>query len=598
MNSLSFDIATLRESYQSETFKPTEVIGEVLQRISKNDPKIWISVDSEENLFRQARLLEDQDPQSLPLYGIPFAVKDNIDVANLATTAACPDFKCFPENDAKVVALLRAAGAIPVGKTNLDQFATGLVGTRSPYGAPDNAFQPEYISGGSSSGSAVSVALGQVSFSLGTDTAGSGRVPACYNNLVGLKPSKGVLSTTGVFPACRSLDCVSIFTLNAHDAQAVFRIAADFDPDDPFSRSIPKSLDTPRKLHRDSLTFGVPEPHQLKFFGNDQYQELYLQAIKRLESMGYRKQVIDFSSFIETAKLLYEGPWVAERYWATKELLKNSPDSLLPVTREIIEQGAKPSAVDTFGAMYKLQSLRQEANAILARIDFVATPTAGTHYLKSEVEQDPIQLNSNLGYYTNFMNLLDLAAIAVPTGFTSDDLPFGITLFSESFHDEKLLVIANRLQKASDLPLGRTGTKRFPELEETEYESLPIAVCGAHMSGLPLNYQLTELGATLSRVDRTAPRYRLYALPGTEPPKPGLVRDADHGNSVEIEIWNLPKAFWSNFIASIPSPLGIGNIELDDGAFVKGFLCEFWAIDGAKDVTETGSWRNYLLQNA
>lgn len=593
MNKISFDIATLSELYKSKSLTPTQMILEVLKRISEGDPKIWISVDSEENLLRQASQLEGTQAQSLPLYGIPFAVKDNIDVANLSTTAACPDFKCFPESDATVVSLLRNAGAIPIGKANLDQFATGLVGTRTPYGIPENPFNPDYIPGGSSSGSAVSVALGQVSFSLGTDTAGSGRVPACFNNLIGLKPTKGSISTKGVFPACRSLDCVSIFALNAHDAQKVFGVAALEDPDDPYSKEVPKELESLSRIPKDKTVFGVPDPLQLKFFGNESYQELYLESISRLESLGYAQKTIDFSPFLETAALLYEGPWVAERYWATRDLIENSPDSLLSTTRKVIEKGNLGTAVETFDAMYKLQALKRRAASILSTVDFVATPTAGTHYRKTEIESDPIRLNSNLGYYTNFMNLLDLSAIAVPTGFTTHGLPFGITLFSNAFHDEFLLEIANRLHKESELNLGRSDVRKHPELAPVEYNSVPIAVCGAHMSGLPLNSQLKELGSVYLKTTHTSPHYRLFALPNTSPPKPGLVKDAEHGGPIEIELWNLPKSQWSTFIEQIPPPLGIGNIELEDGSFVKGFLCEAWATEGARDITELGSWRTF-----
>ncbi len=593
MDSLSFDIATLAEAYAAGSIRPVEVIRETLNRISNGDPNIWIAVDSQENLLQQAEALEMRNQNELPLYGVPFAIKDNIDVSNLPTTAACPDFKRFPREDAYVVSLLRAAGAIPVGKTNLDQFATGLVGTRSPYGVPGNAFDPEYIPGGSSSGSAVSVALGQVSFSLGTDTAGSGRVPACYNNLVGLKPSRGALSANGVFPACRSLDCVSIFALNASDAQRVFRIAARFDPEDPYSRRQPSELDTAKKIAKPSLVFGVPRPNQLRFFGNESYQELYHEAIERLQSLGYSMQTIDFAPFLDAARLLYEGPWVAERLWAIKDLLETSPDSLHPITRQIVEGGYKPSAVDTFEAAYELQRLRKLADEQLVDLDFVATPTAGTHYRIQEIENDPISLNSNLGYYTNFMNLLDLSAIAVPTGFAESGMPFGITLFSEAFHDEKLLSVANRLHEASRIPLGKTSEKRFPQLKPVEYDATPIAVCGAHMRGLPLNRQLTDLGATFIRSTQTAARYRLFALPRTSPPKPGLARNEENGARIELEIWNLPNSQWAEFIRHIPSPLGIGTIELDDGSTVKGFLCESWATESAKDISELGNWRKY-----
>lgn len=594
LNELSFDTATLAEGYANQSFTVSDVILEALRRIRDGDPKIWISVDKEDNLIAQARKLEAADPAQRPLYGIPFAVKDNIDVENLPTTAACPDYKYFPENDASVVAQLRAAGAIPIGKTNLDQFATGLVGARSPYGTPGNAFDPEYIPGGSSSGSAVSVALGQVSFSLGTDTAGSGRVPACFNNLIGLKPSRGLLSSTGVIPACRSLDCVSIFSLNAGDAQTVFRAARSFDSSDPYSRPMPS-----RELGRingetDGLIFGIPEPTQLKFFGNENYLEAYLAAVKRLESLGYRKQIIDFQPFLDAARLLYEGPWVAERYWAIQDLIEKSPESLHPITRAIIENGSNYSSVDTFDAIYKLQALRLRAEATMKGVDFLATPTAGTHYTIAEVENDPIALNSNLGYYTNSINLLDLSAIATPTAKVDKGMPFGITLIAPAFQDECLLAIADKLHQASELPLGKSETKRHRPLKPYGPATRPIVVCGAHMSGLPLNDQLTELGAVLQKRCSTAPNYRLFALPNTTPPKPGMIRDDSNGAAIEVEVWDLPVSQWGAFVDNTPSPLAIGTVELDDGASAKGFTCEYWATEGAEEITQLGSWRSYL----
>lgn len=592
LQDLSFDFATLSDGYAQGEFKPSDVIREALRRIQSGDSKIWISVNKAENLLSQAAELEARDSSGLPLYGIPFAVKDNIDVANLPTTAACPDYKYFPENDATVVANLRAAGAIPLGKTNLDQFATGLVGTRSPYGVPGNAFDPEYLPGGSSSGSAVSIALGQASFSLGTDTAGSGRVPACFNNLVGLKPSRGLLSCSGVIPACRSLDCVSIFSLNAADAQLAFHQASGLDDKDPYSRAAPNASST-----KSCTTFGVPEPTQLRFFGDEAYQEAYLEAIARLESLGYQKKVIDFEPFLAAARLLYEGPWVAERYWAIKDLIENAPEILHPTTRAIIENGANYSSVDTFDAIYKLQALNRQADIAMQEVDFLATPTAGTHYKIAEVEADPVALNSNLGYYTNFMNLLDMSAVAAPTAMLKSGRPFGITLIGETFADESLLIIADRLQQASDLPLGTSSVKRFPELlPQVPAEAMDLAVCGAHMSNLPLNHQLTELGATLSRATRTAANYRLFALPDTTPPKPGMIRGEKQGAAIEVEVWSLPKANWGAFVEQIPSPLGIASIELEDGSWVKGFACESWATLGAQEVTELGSWRAFAAQ--
>ncbi len=599
MNSISFDITTLQEGYASNAFTVTDLIREALRRINSGDSKIWITLDAEAKLLATAARLDSQGDKSLPLYGIPFAVNDNIDVDNLPTTAACPDYKYFPTEDSTVVAQLRAAGAIPIGKTNLDQFATGLTGTHTPYGVPGNAFDPDYIPGGSSSGSAVSVALGQVSFSLGTDTAGSGRIPAGFNNLVGLKPSRGALSTTGLIPACKSLDCISIFALNAADAQAAYHVAATYDATDPYSRKIPQDLANPRRAYREGMTFGVPSPLQLKFFGNEEYQTLFLQAVKRLESLGFIGKVIDIQPMLTAGHLFDQGPWVAERYWAIQNLIKESPDSLLPTTRAFIEKGIQATAVDVFDAYYKLQTCKQKADAIWEHIDFLVTPTAGTHYTIAEVEANPIELNSNLGYYTNFMNLLDLSAVATPTGFTSKTktpLPFGITLIGEAFDDEKLLTIANRLQEASDLPLGTSQEKKYPPLKRAPIATQPIVVYGAHLSGLPLNHQLTNLGATLNRTTTTSPHYRLFALPGTTPPKPGMIRDPENGAAIEVEIWDLPETQWAAFIAGIPSPLGIGNVELADGTTVKGFSCETWALEGAQEVTSLGGWRSYIAQ--
>ncbi len=594
MDSQSFDISTLLEGYRSRTYSPSAIIRETLRRIESGDAKIWISIDKEENLLKQCAELESVDPHSLPLYGIPFAVKDNIDVANLGTTAACPDFKYFPSRDSHVVDKLRQAGAIPIGKTNLDQFATGLVGVRSPFGTPGNPFDPEYIPGGSSSGSAVSVATGQVSFSLGTDTAGSGRIPAGFNNIIGVKPSRGLLSNSGVVPACRSLDCVSIFTLNSHDAQAAFRVAQGFDINDPYSRTIPHLLDTKALIDKKGLSFGTPYPEQLEFFGNSEYQELFLEAVKRLEFLGYKPELIDLEPFLQAAQLLYEGPWVAERYWAIKDLIETSPEALHPTTRNVIVKGADYSAIDTFEAIYRLGELKQQADSILSKVAFIATPTSGTHYKTAEIVEDPIKLNSNLGYYTNFMNLLDLSAVAIPSGFTKRKLPFGITIFGSSFHDEKLLSVSQRFQQANELPLGATESKIFPKLEPFKRSTRPILVCGAHMSGLPLNWQLTGKGATLARRCQTANKYSLYALPNTSPPKPGMARNEKGGVSIEVEIWDLPITQWNAFLEEIPSPLGIGSIELEDGSAVKGFICEPWGFEGAKEVSQFGSWRKYL----
>jgi allophanate hydrolase len=401
-----------------------------------------------------ANNLNGKSIMDLPLYGVPFAIKDNIDLASIPTTAACPEYTYTPTKNATVVQKLIDAGAIPIGKTNLDQFATGLVGTRTPYGECKNSFNPEYISGGSSAGSAVSVALGLASFSLGTDTAGSGRVPASFNNLVGHKPTCGLLSTSGVVPACRSLDCVSIFALTAEDASQVLECAQGFDPKDDYSRKATIEVST---IPNKEFIFGVPKLNQLAFFNNVETPELFQQAIRQLESLGGKALEIDFEPFLETARLLYEGPWVAERYAAIHDFFETNPNAIFPVTRQIIGGATKFSAADVYTSQYKLKALQRKAEVVWNDIDIIVTPTVGTIYTIEEVNADPVRCNSNLGYYTNFMNLLDFSATAVPTGFQSNGLPFGVTICAPAFMDNQLLILAAKMQNINAMPLGATG---------------------------------------------------------------------------------------------------------------------------------------------
>ncbi|OIQ86365.1 allophanate hydrolase [mine drainage metagenome] len=443
---MKLDIEFLRQRYLSGALTPAALVAEINARIGEDENHVWIRRLTRQEMLAYAKNLEGRDPALFPLYGIPFAIKDNIDLAGIPTTSGCPDFAYTPDTSATVVQQLIDAGAIPVGKTNLDQFATGLVGTRSPYGACRNSINPEYISGGSSAGSAVSVALGMVSFSLGTDTAGSGRVPAAFNNLIGHKPTCGLVSTSGVVPACRTLDCVSIFAGNADDAATVLEVAQGFDAGDPYSR---RPVNTGKALGS-SFRFGVPREDQLEFFGNPVTPQLFRDAINRLQSLGGQPVVIDFAPFLETARLLYEGPWVAERYAAIREFIETRPDSLFPVTRSIIGAAARFSAADTYAALYRLKALQRRNEAVWDEIDVLLTPTAGTIYRISEVEADPVRTNSNLGYYTNFMNLLDLAAIAVPAGFQSNGLPFGVTIAAPAFSDTALLRLGGRLHAALD----------------------------------------------------------------------------------------------------------------------------------------------------
>ena len=609
-------VSALLAAYRERRTTPRAVLQQIYPRIAAAaGHNIWITLLPLEHALAQASRFNDRDPASLPLYGIPFAIKDNIDLAQVPTTAACPAFAYTPAQSAYVVARLMDAGAIAIGKTNLDQFATGLVGTRSPYGACRNSFDPDFISGGSSSGSAVAVALGLVSFALGTDTAGSGRIPAAFNNLIGLKPTCGRLSPRGVVPACRTLDCVSLLTLTAEDAALVCRVAQGFDALEPYSR---RAGEPPRLANMASgaFRFGVPRPDQLQFFGNDEYARLFDAAIAQMQQLGGERVLIDFAPFLETAQLLYQGPWVAERYLVAEALLRRDPQAIYPVTRQIIEGGAQPSAADAFRAQYRLQQLRRSTEPVWQQIDVLLTPTAGATYRITEVQADPLRLNTQLGTYTNFMNLLDLAAVAVPAGFTAAGLPFGVTLAGPAWSDFELLRLAARLQRcgaprlgALPLPLGAAPTFDWATLggssahggplseatlnDATLNDAVSLAVCGAHMQGLALNHQLLERGAVLLERTVTAPEYRLYALPGGTPARPGLVRVPAAGAAIEVEVWSLPASTVGAFVAGIPAPLAIGKITLADGRAVSGFVCEAYAVNGARDITGFGGWRAY-----
>jgi allophanate hydrolase len=541
---------------------------------------VWISLVPRESALARARDLENH--AGLPLAGMTFAVKDNIDVAGLPTTAGCPAYAYNPTVSATVVRRIEDAGAILIGKTNMDQFATGLVGTRSPFGACSSVFDERYISGGSSSGSAVAVAKGLVTFSLGTDTAGSGRVPAAFNNLIGLKPTRGLLSTAGVVPACRTLDCVSIFARTCDDAHKVWHASSGFDSGDPFSR-VPRPGEDAAPWLDAPFRFGVPPPDQLEFFGDEEAPVLYAEAMRKVERLGGQRVEIDFSIFRAAADLLYQGPWVAERLADIQSFLKNHPEEMNPVVRGIIAGGERYTAVQAFEAEYRLRELCRAAAKQWLNIDFLLLPTTGTIYTHAQVASDPVQINTNLGYYTNFVNLMDLAAVAAPAGFSSNGLPFGISFIGPAFSDEALLALAHRYLGAED-----------PLLQKTP-GSLQVAVVGAHLTGQPLNAELTRCGARLKKACRTAPGYRLYALPGTSPPKPGLVRDEQFvGPGIEVEVWLLPEGHLGGLMATIAPPLGIGNVTLDSGESVKGFICEPYAISNAIEITHFGGWRSYL----
>lgn len=597
LNQISLDIGTLQALYRDGSATPLGVMQEILRRLSAApDRRIWIQRYEDAQLLEFARQLSARSADALPLYGIPFAVKDNIDLAGLPTTAACPAFAYAPTESAYVVQRLIDAGAMPIGKTNLDQFATGLVGTRSPYGACQNAFDPRYISGGSSSGSAVAVATGLVSFALGTDTAGSGRIPAAFNNLIGYKPSCGRWSTRGVVPACRSLDCVSVFTLTAEDAARVAQIAEGFDARDPYSRAaLPASL--PPRSASQPWRFGVPQPRQLQFFGNVDYQRAFAAAVERIEKLGGTLVSIDLEPFLEAARLLYEGPWVAERYLVIAELLRREPDAIHPVVRQIVAAGENLRATTAFRAQYRLRELQRSCAAAFEQMDVLVTPTAGTTFRIEEIDAEPVLRNSQLGYYTNYVNLLDLAAVAVPAGFTPQALPFGITLVAPAWNDRALLEFAAQLQHYDGASLGALGmpvpaTESFPWKAAATH--IDVAVCGAHMRGLPLNPQLAERGAFLKQSTHTASVYRMVALPGGPPWRPGLMRIANGGVAIEVEVWSVPAANFGSFVAGIPAPLGIGKVLLADGTQVSGFVCEDYALAGAADISHYGGWRAYL----
>lgn len=598
MDALRLDFTSLQNAYHSgET--PISVLSRVCTRIEKAGLNpVWISLVPRAQVLERAREIELGNCSQMPLYGIPFAVKDNIDVAGMNTTAGCPAFSYAANVTATVVRRLERAGAILVGKTNLDQFATGLVGVRSPYGACASVFQGEYISGGSSSGSAVAVASGLVSFSLGTDTAGSGRVPAAFNNLIGLKPTRGSLSTKGVVPACRTLDCVSIFSLTSADAWQVYEAARGFDSDDPFSGAL-ASTDGAASWLGGPFRVGVPPQNQWEFFGDEEAKRLYKAAIQAVETLGGSVIEFDLQPFRDAAELLYSGPWVAERLAAIQDFFSAHSNEMNPIVRSIIAGGAKFSATETFLAEYKLEALRRDASSVWQKADLLLLPTTGTTYTHAEVEADPMRLNTNLGYYTNFVNLLDLSAIALPAGFRTNGLPFGVSLIAEAQQERALLTIADRLHRFSGERIGGLET-RLAETAAIPVPNAPpgctlVAVVGAHLMGQPLNRQLTDRAARLVSTTKSANRYRLFALPGTVPAKPGLMCDPSYqGQGIELEVWAIPTVQFGSFVAEIPAPLGIGSIELADGSIVKGFVCESYALADAVDITSFGGWRAYL----
>lgn len=591
--SAGWSVRDWQSAYASGSLKP-ECLYQLKAKLPVGDPA-WISVASDENLGEQlaalqARLESEAGKlDALPLYGVPFAVKDNIDAAGFETTAACSAFAYTPQQDATVVAKLRQAGAIVLGKTNLDQFATGLVGTRSPYGVVPNSFDARYIGGGSSSGSGSVVARGLVPFALGTDTAGSGRVPAALNNIVGLKPTKGALSTRGVVPACRTLDCVSVFALTVGDARLVFDVLEGFDADDEYSRPAPRNDVVAAKR-----SFAIPS--ELDFAGDAKAHAAFESTVDKLKAHGWTFTPIDFGPFQALARMLYEGPWVAERFVVMQETLATAPQETLdPVVARIVKGGDAPSAVHAFRAEYRRAALAREIANLLAPFDALVVPTVPTVFTIADVEKDPVATNSLLGTYTNFTNLADLCGLAVPGLFREDGLPAGVTLLAPAWRDRTLTEFGAELERALALPRGATGTAYASSQSDLPKPQSPfvIAVVGAHLSGLALNHQLTELSGTLLQKTATAPKYKLYVLPNSTPVKPGMVRAAG-GAALNVETWALSATAFAQFVAAVPPPLCIGNVELSDGQVVKGFLCEPHALEGATEITSFGGFRQYL----
>lgn len=558
-----------------------EVLREVWEAIrDEADDGIFISKMSWEGVKAQmAGTTKDAE-----LYGIPFVAKDNIDVAGSPTTAACPDFSYDPPESATVVKLLQEAGAVCFGKTNLDQFATGLVGVRTPYPVPKNGFDADYLPGGSSCGSAIAVAKGLVPFSLGTDTAGSGRVPAAFNDLIGLKPSLGFISTKGVVDACKSLDCVSVFAHTCDDADEVLLVAGKYDPEEAWSRPVPEKW----KRFPQKFKFGVPRDEDLRFFGWEEARWLFDEAVEKFEGLGGEAVEVSLEPFLAAAKLLYEGPWVTERFVGIREFLESNPDSIFPVTREIIEGGSSPLASDFFEARYKLAESKRLADIEMAGVDFIISPTTPRNFTLAEVASEPVRLNSILGTYTNFMNLLDYAAVALPAGFYKEKLPWGVTVFAPAGMDRALLEFGSAYEQM----VGRQKAANFGE----GFDEVLVVVCGAHLRGMRLNWQLADRGGSCLGPMRTSPCYRMYLVPAGDglPERPALVRVAEgEGVKIECEVWTLPTEEFGDFVSKIPAPLGIGKVVMEEGIVHSGFIAEAIAMEGARDISEFGGWRGY-----
>ncbi|MEL7149565.1 MAG: allophanate hydrolase [Pseudomonadota bacterium] len=595
LDEIPLTFASLRQAY-ADGIQPERVIEQVYARIEEvSDPNIFLCLFPKDDLLTEATALGAYD-ETRPLWGVPFVIKDNIDVAGKPTTAACPEFAYIPEETAFVVRRLQAAGALLIGKTNLDQFATGLVGVRTPYGAPKNALDPAIVPGGSSCGSGVAVAHGIASFSLGTDTAGSGRVPAALNNIVGLKPSLGALSASGVVPACRTLDTISIFALTVADAYDAYAVAAAHDPSDCYSRRI----DTPALVAPPaSPKIGIPSKDSIRFEGDAAQARSFAATIEALKTSGAQIVEIDFEPLYEIAELLYFGPWVAERYVATEAIVTGTPDALYPVTRKIIGSAEGMTAADTFKGFYKLKELANSVAPALSACDALCVPSIPTFATVADLEADPLGPNNMLGTYTNFVNLMNLCAITVPTPGREDGRPGSVTFIAEAGADAQAAALAARVETLGTRKLGSTcwslTSQPLPDAALPDF--IRIAVCGAHMAGLPLNHTMTERGARLVRTDETAPDYNFYALPGSGVARPGLVRTSPgKGARIAVELWDMPVDAFGGFMKTIPAPLGIGAVKLADDSLVQGFLCEAIATQSAEDITSLADWRKYIAK--
>ncbi|MEP3639942.1 MAG: allophanate hydrolase [Paracoccaceae bacterium] len=594
---ISLTLSSLAQAYGSGT-SPKQIVEQVYARIDAvADPGIFLCLFPKQQLLAEAERLGNYDPDR-PLWGVPFVIKDNMDVAGKPTTAACPDFAYTPDETAFVVQRLQEAGALLIGKTNLDQFATGLVGVRTPYGAPKNALDPQIVPGGSSGGSGVAVAHGIASFSLGTDTAGSGRVPAALNNIVGLKPTLGALSAAGLVPACRSLDTISVFALTVSDAYAAYSAAAVYDPGDVYARDIA----TPAMVAPPAvLKIGIPSQDSIQFEGDAAQAASFADTVARLKDIGAEIAEIDFTALYEIAQMLYFGAWVAERYVATESLMESNPDALFPVTRKIIGSAVGKTAADTFKDFYKLKDLIASARPAIEACDLLCVPSIPTFASVADLETDPMGPNNMLGTYTNFVNLMDMCGIAVPTPARQDGRPGSVTILAEAGADAKAAALACKIEAWDNRTLGATSWP-FAEralLDDASEDAIRIAVCGAHMSGLPLNHTLTERGAAFVRTDASAPDYTFHALPGAGVARPGMVRTLPgQGAAIALELWDMPLRAFGSFMKTIPAPLGIGTLTLSNGTTAHGFLCEAIAASGAEDITDLADWREYLARQA